>query len=62
MSIYLKLNQQIDCETLCKKTKQIIDSFIKNNTSLENAILCIEIREISDTQNGLLSLEYRDQN
>jgi hypothetical protein len=62
MSIYLNLSQQIDCETLCRKTKQIIDNFIKTHTSLENAILCIEIREISDTQSGLLSLEYRDQN
>lgn len=60
MSIYFNLNQQINCEMICKKIENLVQKYIKSNNTLENAILSIEIREVSQIQNILPALEYKE--
>jgi uncharacterized protein YihD (DUF1040 family) len=46
MSIYLKLNKDINLEQLLQKLQQEINEHRKSN-SLENSVLCINIKNIT---------------
>jgi hypothetical protein len=43
----IKLNEQIDCTTLCKQIAKMIDTYRKNN-SLDNKIISVKIVDVVD--------------
>lgn len=43
----IKLDQQIDCNTICARMQKMIDQYRKNN-SLDNKIISIKIVDLVD--------------
>jgi hypothetical protein len=43
----IKLNEQIDCNTICKRIAKMVDSYRKNN-SLDNKIISVKIVDVVD--------------
>jgi len=55
----IKLNEQIDCTTLCKQIAKMIDAYRKNN-SLDNKIISVKIVDIIDGgDKHMPKLEYK---
>ena len=47
INMIIKLNEQIDCTTLCKQIAKMIDTYRKNN-SLDNKIISVKIVDVVD--------------
>jgi hypothetical protein len=43
----IKLNEQIDCNTICKRIAKMVDSYRKEN-SLDNKIISVKIVDVVD--------------
>ena len=55
----VRLDQQIDCGTLCKQIAKMIDRYKKEN-SLDSRILSIRIVEVSDSVDKTLTIEDKN--
>jgi hypothetical protein len=56
----IKLEQQIDCPTLCRKIGKMIERYAKENT-LQNKAISINIVEIVDGgDKHITKIEYKD--
>lgn len=54
MSLYFRLNKNLNTKQLLQKIQHDIEQYRKNN-SLEDSILCIEIKTISHICNETIS-------
>lgn len=43
----VRLDQNIDCTTLCKRIGKMLDAYKKEN-SLDNKVICVKIVELVD--------------
>lgn len=51
------MNNNLDCNYVCHKINGLIQNYIKEHNSVENRLLVIEIKEVSDFDNTP-KLEY----
>jgi hypothetical protein len=57
----IRLDEKIDCFTICKRIQKMIDSYSKNQ-SLENKIISIKIVDINDSPDyNIKRLEYKGE-
>lgn len=56
----IRLDQQIDCGTLCKQIAKMVDRYKKEN-SLDNKVISIRIVEMVDEQ-VIPRIEYKETN
>lgn len=56
----IRLDQQIDCGTLCKQIAKMVDRYKKEN-SLDNKVISVKIVEMNEG-NEKLSIEYKENN
>jgi acyl CoA:acetate/3-ketoacid CoA transferase alpha subunit len=61
MVIGIVLNQSIDCNHLCQKISTLINSYQKDNHDIENCLLSIEIKQITEySEDSLLpKIEFK---
>jgi hypothetical protein len=45
------MNQNLDCNNVCHKINNLIQNYIKEHNTVENRLLVIEIKEVSDFDN-----------
>lgn len=45
---YISLNQNIDCNYICKYIFKMLNNHISKNIDMSNKILCIEIKESTE--------------
>jgi len=55
----VRLDQQIDCGTLCRQIAKMVDRYKKEN-SLDNRILSIRIVEVKDSVDRTLNIEDKN--
>lgn len=48
MKIYLSLNSPLECHKLCNIVSSAINEYVKNQQTLENSIMIIEIKESTE--------------
>ena len=51
------MNNNLDCNYVCHKINGLIQKYIKEHNSVENRLLVIEVKEVSDLDN-IPKLEY----
>lgn len=56
----VRLDQQIDCGTLCKQIAKMVDRYKKEN-SLDNKVISVKIVEINESDKKL-RIEYKENN
>lgn len=57
----ITLNKEISCENICAIVQNLVSTFHKSNPDFSNAILVMEIKNMTDAQdNQILSIEYKD--
>lgn len=45
----IKLDKQIPCEFICKQTQDLINAYSKENSNINNSVLVIDIKVITDS-------------
>ena len=46
--VYISLNQNIDCNYLCKYVFKMLNHCVSKNMDMSNKILCIEVKESTE--------------
>ena len=54
----IKLDENIDCTTLCRRIAKMIERFKKEN-SLDNKIISVKIVELVDSDKHIPKIEYK---
>lgn len=61
MYSYIKLDKNIDCNYICKRTKELISKYSQLNKLNSNSILVIEIKNITDyEEKSVLNIGFTD--
>jgi hypothetical protein len=55
----IALNQEIQCENICRMVQKIVDKFIGEGKDISQAVLVLDIISVTESSDSLLpKLEY----
>lgn len=60
MSLYIALNKDIECESICRQISSLVNKYQKNNIDLSEYILCIELKKSINSTAHQLNLEHKN--
>jgi hypothetical protein len=60
MAICIKLDKEISCEYICHRIQEMLNKHNQNNTTNQETVLTIDIKEIIDAVETTPKLEYKN--
>jgi hypothetical protein len=56
---YIRLDKNLQCETICSYVQNLVTKFQQSNQDLSNSFLCLDVKQISnDIDSSIVLLEY----